>query len=345
MSGSADNTCIIWDYQAGNILHTFLLPATPLCLTLDPADRAFYAGYEDGSIQLVDIFKQKSLVNTAHNPALTTTPTQPPPEDRWSLNDTASAARSLTISYDGTIVLSGHDNGKVHEWDVGMRRCGANSSDYFAPVTNLLMLPPQGFPSKPTPTSRLLTVVKPRYESTLGGSGTTFSASELVPENYMFSAQFMSSLPLPCFQSQYGSSLDPLSSFDTILDHPSFPCSLLDEGVASLNVGHTANRQSGPESNTEAALREEIRVLKIQVAVANIAKDGFAEDSEKVGREIQRLKNTMKYKRRAKIMARAKRARIEERKRKLAMGEQVDEEEEREDEELSSSTDEMAESD
>ncbi|SLM34719.1 WD40/YVTN repeat-like-containing domain [Lasallia pustulata] len=134
VSASKDNTCIVWDYHTGAALHTFLLPSTPLCLTLDPADRAVYAGYDDGSIQLVDFYKNASLTQALHDPALQSTPTQALPSDRWALPSAAtSAALCLDVSYDGTSILSGHQNGKVQIWDIAKGRYNIQLADFSAP--------------------------------------------------------------------------------------------------------------------------------------------------------------------------------------------------------------------
>lgn len=148
ISGSEDQTCIVWDYCSGDLLHTFLLPSIPLCLALDPADRALYAGFEDGSIQLINFYRDFSMTHPVHDSKLSTVPSQASPTDRWApLAQLAYPVLSLAVSYDGASVLSGHRNGKVLSWDVGRGRHGPDVADFVGPVTNIAMLTPEGFPN------------------------------------------------------------------------------------------------------------------------------------------------------------------------------------------------------
>lgn len=145
VSTSRDNSCIVWNYHTGDLLRTFLLPSTPLCVTLDPGDRAGYVGFEDGSVQMIDFISSASGLNPIFDPSLQATPTQAklPP---WTAPSDVGAVHCIGLSYDGTCLLSGHDSGKVVQWDVGRRAFASELVDLNAPVTNLLMLSP--FPQK-----------------------------------------------------------------------------------------------------------------------------------------------------------------------------------------------------
>ena len=111
ISTAKDNTAVAWDYHTGRVLRTFLLPSSATCVTLDPVDRAFYVGYEDGSVQGVEFYKNQSVQHPLHDPSLQPTPAQPSVEDRWlpPSSDTG-AVESLAMSYDGTILLTGQHN-------------------------------------------------------------------------------------------------------------------------------------------------------------------------------------------------------------------------------------------
>ena len=167
VSGSKDNTIIVWNYHSGDLLRTFLLPSTPLCLALDPCDRAVYVGFEDGSLQLIEFVQPTSTINPLYDANLQTTPVQSnlPP---WTAPFEAGAAHCLGISYDGTYLLSGHASGKIAQWDTGRRAFSGELADLSAPVTNLHMLSP--FPAKMM--IKAATVVKPK----LGAGDYTFTA-------------------------------------------------------------------------------------------------------------------------------------------------------------------------
>lgn len=343
ISASQDNTCLIWDYHTGTLLHTFLLPSTPLCLALDPAGRAFYAGYEDGSIQLVDFYKRPSLLHPIYDPSLRTTPTQPPPADRWPLPaEGTSAALCAETSYDGTTLISGHGNGKVHTWDIAKGRYSTQLVDLTSSITNLHMLPPTGFPNQPKPAIKIHNVVKPRYESTLSSTNAA-SLSGGIPENYTFSAQFVSSIPLPSAKA------DPMLSFDQALTHPFFPQDLLDEGLRELaTYSPTGKPRPGASVAADGSGAEDVEIaaLKRELARAREVQDAMRD-------ELVRRDDVDRRKRRLKRLRRMKREKLDTERRKREMGEVagadagvmgLDEDEEGI-QELSSSTEEFSDSD
>lgn len=170
VSASKDSTCIVWNYQSGDLLRTFLLPSAPLCLTLDPCDRAVYVGSEDGSIQCVEFISSASLLNPLFDQTLQSTPTQitMPPWTADSEIGEVGPTHCININYDGTHLLSGHTSGKIVQWDIGRRGVRGEVADLNAPVTNLIMMSP--FPKKRM--TKTITVVKPK----LGEGHYTFTS-------------------------------------------------------------------------------------------------------------------------------------------------------------------------
>jgi pre-rRNA-processing protein IPI3 len=239
ISAAKDNTAIVWDYHTGNILRIFLLPSTALCVTIDPADRSFYAGYETGSVQLIDFYKTPSTQHPLHDPLLRSTPLQISADDQWSPPSTeVGSAECLTLSHDGMILLSGHQNGVVLSWDIARGKYASTVVDYTHPITNLQMLPPSGFPQHPMFKSNIIvhTLIKPRYDHTMKDA---LHANGLVPSNYTFSAQLTPSKPsISIASSSVNSASSPKftqsSQFSEALTHPFFPQSLIDEGLAEL---------------------------------------------------------------------------------------------------------------
>ena len=342
VSASKDDTCIVWDYVNGDALHTFLLPSSPLCLALDPADRAVFAAFEDGNVQLIDFYSPGGFTQPLYNPALQSTPTQPPPSDRWSPpHQSASPVFSLQVTYDGTSLLSGHQDGKIHVWDVAAGKYDRQLADFAVPITNIVMLKPNGFPKTIKRAVKLHNVVKPRYESFIDSdrsvSGTT------IPANYAFVAQFTSTLRLP-----FSPKSTPLYEE---LHHPSFPNALLDECLAEL-CSPQKNFNSATDSSDLANLRAQNLALSSQLEIAEQRhRSAVATVLEQRKEDWRRqkdedIKAARKKRRRLRHMKTAEGARKEE------MGEVADEEDEDmnesgkdEEENLSSSTDEMTESD
>ncbi|KAL8944264.1 MAG: hypothetical protein Q9216_000559 [Gyalolechia sp. 2 TL-2023] len=341
ISIAKDQACIVWNYLDGTTLHTYLLAGNPLCLALDPADRAAYIGLEDGSIQILDFYEKPSLIHPLYDPDQQSTPTQPLPSDRWLLPESSSSpALCLQVSYDSNALLSGHKDGKIQTWNIAKRKYNTRLADLSLPVTNLHMLPPTGFPVTPTPSIKLQNVVKPRYESSLS-SGNGSHSNPMIPTNYTFTAQFSSSLSLPKPPAHY-------DDLDEALTHSSFPTSILEEGIAELAALNDPSIH-GQSTKASESLRKENAHLTTQrddalrrqreaiAKVLELEKDRFRREEDEV------VKRARKKRRRVRLME------AEEMRRKVVMGEDVggvDGTEEMEtgegEEDLSSDTDEMS---
>jgi pre-rRNA-processing protein IPI3 len=217
ISASRDNTCIVWNYQSGELLRTFLLPSGPLCLTIDPCDRAFYVGFEDGTIQPVELFQPRATLNSLYDSNLQATPIQVSPNPLSGAPAELGAVHCLGLSYDGTVLLSGHASGKLIKWDAGPRKFSAELADLNAPVTNLATLSP--FTSLLS--IKAVTVVKPRF-----GQG-----------NYTFTGQFTSSLGT--------------TKFEDALRSPGLPPDMLESAILEFS------RPFATSSGTDEQLRKE----------------------------------------------------------------------------------------
>ncbi|KAK2758014.1 Pre-rRNA-processing protein ipi3 [Arachnomyces sp. PD_36] len=265
ISASQDNTAAVWDYHTGSLLHTFLLPSTPLSLVVDPADRAFYTGYEDGSVQLVDFFKSHSIQNSIHDTSLQSTPSQLSASERWTPpSPDSGAADCLTLSYDGTTLLSGHRNGAVLSWDIPRGRYSSSITEYPHPVTNIHMLPPNGLPPSKESRVTIQNIVKPRHDLISQSNGT-------IPANYTLNYHITSSSPLSTISST--KSPQPLvDDFTTALTHPFFPQDLISEGLAELATFNSSPQSQEPNTVTtitsqpDPDLSSEISTLKSQLS-------------------------------------------------------------------------------
>lgn len=214
-----------------------------MCLTVDPADRAAYVGYEDGSIQLLKFYVDNSFTHPLHQFDVHSTPSHPAAKDRWlPPSPQSSATLSIQLSYDGATLLSGHRDGAVQSWDVTKGLFATTLAELSAPVTNLKILSPTGFPITSATPLKLHKVVKPRYESSAGAYNNASTASGL-PANYTLTAQFATTL-----------SSQP-TDFQTSLTSPTFSQSLLDASIAELTSLPSAAQ--GPTSNSTLGGEEE----------------------------------------------------------------------------------------
>ena len=319
ISGSRDSTCIVWDYRSGDLLHIFLLTSAPLCLVLDPADRAFYIGYEDGSIQLVDFYTQISLNHSVHDLALQATPTQPPSASRWPIRaEVASAVLCISVSYDGLILISGHKNGTIYTWDVTTGQNGTPLAELLVPVTNIYLLSPIGFPNERIAALKLVNVVKPRYEISSGGNENDIGGG-ILPENYKMMAQLSSMLPLNCDSSKGAASDTLLADFDEAISHSSFPTHMLEEGIAVLSTLTDAYANKSINTSPNESQTIEIANLHVQLSQMRASKQAYTDKALELNAKVLMLYEERKTRETEKSRRKLKRDKVGEMKRREFM--------------------------
>ncbi|WEW57550.1 Pre-rRNA-processing protein ipi3 [Emydomyces testavorans] len=277
ISTSKDRTAIVWEYRTGKILRTFLLPGNPLCLAIDPADRAFFVGYDDGSTQLIDFFKNPSAQNVLYDADQQQTPSQLSAAGQWlPPSPDFGAVECLALSYDATSLLSGHRGGVVVSWDIAKGRFASTIITFNYPVTNLQMLPPTGL-QKARQRIAVHNVVKPRYDPAFSN---TQSLGDAVPTTYSFTAHLIS--------SSSTNSSHPRDEFAVALSHQSFPSSLISEGLAELRAFRSDplsasvtrdHNQTPPDEQLISddhprlsALEQEVQSLKRQLSIQESAR-------------------------------------------------------------------------
>jgi pre-rRNA-processing protein IPI3 len=231
VSTSSDSTCYVWKTSDCQILRTILFSSAPQCLAIDPADRALYSGHEDGSIQFFDFYNLAQKIHNFRSSGSTPT-TQLDAKDGWSPSiPDIGTAQCLTLSYDGTILVSGHASGRIISWDIAHRRVQKVITDLGNSVTNIAMERPKGLPSQ-DPYIQVNTVVKPRLDSPSSSQIGTFG----IPSDYSLQVQIT---PPP--RSRL---LTPPTELDflSILSHPAFPKSLIDEAILDLTSPSTSTQ-------------------------------------------------------------------------------------------------------
>lgn len=155
VSASKDKTCIIWNYQTGEVLRTLLFPAIPLCLALDPSARALFVASDDGALFIVEFFGEKPILGSSSAELASIVVQVNAPH---AVSDPAVGPPScLAVTYDGTSVLTGHAKGKILRWSLAAKARPVELASLNAPVTNLCFIP---LISGRQPT-KALSVVKP----------------------------------------------------------------------------------------------------------------------------------------------------------------------------------------
>ncbi|KAK1990612.1 WD domain-containing protein [Colletotrichum falcatum] len=198
-SSSKDKTCIIWNYQTGEVLRTLLFPAAPLCISMDPCARALFVSSEDRSLYLVELLGDKPLIGPSCAESSSTVVQVSSPIG--IADEDAGPASCLALNYDGTTVLSGHTKGKILQWQ--LTECGhpTELTDLNASVTNLVFSPLLQAPRSTKPT----TVIKPTQAN----------------RQYTFT-------------SQLNASLEQETRFGTMLNGFGFPNDMLDSALVAF---------------------------------------------------------------------------------------------------------------
>ncbi len=199
VSASKDKSCIIWNYQTGDALRTLLLPSFPLCLSLDPSARAVCVSCEDGSLYLAELFTEKPALGPGSEDASTVVQVS---SAFGATQPDVGPASCLSLSYDGTMLLTGHPRGQIMKWDIAENKSPVELANLNAAVTNIAFVSP--FPAdKPTTT---VNIVKP-------------SQAERA---YAFTGQF----------DAY--SAPATTRFDTLLNAPGFPQDAMESAIAAF---------------------------------------------------------------------------------------------------------------
>lgn len=323
ISGSDDNSCIIWDYQQGTTLRTFLLSSSPLCFALDHADRAVYIGFEDGSVQLINFFKCLPLLHPFHDSSAYNVPTQPPPSDRWYLPSVqSSSVLCLMVSYDGTSLITGHENGRIEMWDIAKGCYASCVAHHSTSITNLCLLPPHGFRSQPTSTHRIHNVIKPDYTGSTINRNNSDTDNAVIPYMYTFTAQFVVTLSSPeYFRIRHSITLvnDRVPPFDHDLYHPSLHSSLIQEGLSAHTVFAPRVFRNLALSSALSVDGENL-IIRKQIAHARAAQQAHAINAAELGKEILRRNELAKTKKRVEKVRRRRRLQQDEQMRTEVMG-------------------------
>ena len=309
VSASSDGTCYIWSIGDCQVLRTILFPSAPQCFAVDPVDRAVYAGSEDGSIQCLDFYnglqKSQHIQSSASSHAQ-----QLHIKDSWSpASADFGSVECLTLSYDGTILLSGHVSGKILSWDIAKHRVQKMIADLGHPVTNISTQRPEGLPTK-RPHIEVKTVVKPKLDQ----SSSTQTSTSGIPTDYSLQIQITS--------AKHSGLLTPPHELDfhNTISHPTFPKSLIDEAVLDLSFPATsAQTQQAtaydmpfPDNNDPPSTTQASQISKLESRIVLLEENLAIYVS---ATERSRIRRLARMERREKFARRKREAYFEARKK------------------------------
>jgi pre-rRNA-processing protein IPI3 len=166
ISISEDRSALLWSFTEGLLLRTYILADIPRAIAVDHADRAFYVGFDDGSVQMLRI---SALDGSVSRDGLV----QPTAESRWKpptihaggKDSSIGSVLSLSLSFDATNLISGHSSGKIGNWNISRSQFHGEICHLPGPVSNVIYLLPTGFASTPQGTLKQHSVAKPKIEA------------------------------------------------------------------------------------------------------------------------------------------------------------------------------------
>ncbi|KKY21303.1 putative ribosomal assembly complex component [Phaeomoniella chlamydospora] len=240
ISVSKDGTCHIWDPTTSQLSRTILLNTIPTSIALDPADRVLYIGSEDGALSSVNFLKTFAPLFKKSDNGISESKIQEQGSPFARLPEGVGAVNCLAVSYDSTVVLSGHSDGKVYAWDVSKRKLRQVVVDIGQPITCLQHLTPEGIRQYVSSNITAPAIVKPKPVETFATGGNHGTSG--IPSNYSISAQLIGKHSRSMTESSMKG-----HEYETRVRNPGFFLegpfhpSLLDEGLNELSESVTSN--------------------------------------------------------------------------------------------------------
>ncbi|KAI9264687.1 quinon protein alcohol dehydrogenase-like superfamily [Helicostylum pulchrum] len=150
-TASSDHTVKLWDLATGQLLTTFLFPKAVSSVIMDPSETTIFAACED-KIYSVDLYKSRqdqtykittteslggmSRVESVGIKSATPSSLESKTPSLGSIfTGHTGAINSLTLSFDGTILISGAEDGNCIVWDVLSRQPLRKFESHKGPVS------------------------------------------------------------------------------------------------------------------------------------------------------------------------------------------------------------------
>ncbi|KAM9365871.1 WD repeat-containing protein 18 [Pholidichthys leucotaenia] len=147
-TASLDQTVKVWELSSGELLLSILFDVEIMSVTFDPCEYFLFCGGSDGNIFQVSLFSQSLSREKSF---------QSNNEGNQVFKGHRNLVTCLSVSMDGTLLLSGSHDETVRLWDIQSKqslRCLAHKG----PVTNAVIIPapanmflPDSRPSVPLP--------------------------------------------------------------------------------------------------------------------------------------------------------------------------------------------------
>ncbi|KAI8869823.1 WD40 repeat-like protein, partial [Ramicandelaber brevisporus] len=128
VSTGRDGRCNVWDLATGELVVTFVLPCPVWSAVIDPSERFVYMGCDDGLIRMASLYKRNATTGDISSVGETTATVGSnviavsSASSETAFIGHSQAVRSLSLSFDATLLVSGSDDGSVNVWDTVSRK-------------------------------------------------------------------------------------------------------------------------------------------------------------------------------------------------------------------------------
>ena len=143
---SKDSTVRIYDIVTKSLLTTFILPSSAECVTKDPANRALYVGLNNGLVRSIPLYSINNHTSVLESIGgmnkIITVDTDPNLKETFVAHqqktktgdDKPIAVTKLSISFDGTSIISGDSEGRVFVSDIVTKQVVKSFTPCNSPV-------------------------------------------------------------------------------------------------------------------------------------------------------------------------------------------------------------------
>lgn len=137
VTSSLDCSCKVWDLSRGTLLSTLIFPVYINCVVMDPCEYKIFAGGGSGDIFIAELYQHSSKIGYV------------PIQQTHAIEKKSSslflghrnAVTSLSVSFDGTILLSGSEDCKAIVWDIQCRQMLRSFTSHKGTVNFVKILP------------------------------------------------------------------------------------------------------------------------------------------------------------------------------------------------------------
>lgn len=132
VTSSLDQTVKLWDIASGELLVSVLFDVRIMSVTFDPAEYHLFCGGSDGSIFQVDLCEWPAQRDRTFNT-----------EQEKIFKGHRDQVTCLSVSLDGSMLVSGSHDETVCVWDIQSKQC-LRTVNHRGPVTNAVIIPAPG---------------------------------------------------------------------------------------------------------------------------------------------------------------------------------------------------------